>query len=203
MSSSTRNKRHCSAHDSHKNAACLTMKPRSSLLTLALIRADMMDISPIPAMLPASKTDKAPPELHSPDLPVFADKICTPLGDRRLYSPDQMAPISRWKSSISFWASPYFFDISSYLVSHWSRSFSRACTLRSKCPALTSVCRSLREISSDSAGCAFHRVRLHRNSDRVRCFEGEKAVCGEVVDVLLVSLTERLVGLLGLLLEEL
>lgn len=55
------------------------MKPRSSL-TLVSIRADMMDVSPIPAMLPASKTDKAPPEPHSPELPVSLTIFACPWG---------------------------------------------------------------------------------------------------------------------------
>jgi len=62
---------------------------------------------------------------------------------QRLESP-QILPISAWKSSSSFCTAAYFLAISSYLASHWSRSDSRAWTLRSKCPALTSVCRSLR-----------------------------------------------------------
>lgn len=42
-----------------------------------------------------------------------------------------MLPISLTKSSSSFLVSAYFLAISSYLVSHWSRACSRACTLRS------------------------------------------------------------------------
>lgn len=60
-----------------------------------------------------------------------------------LAQPAQMLPISAWKSSSSFWTVAYFLAISSYLDSHVSRSVSRAWTFRSKCPALTSVWRSL------------------------------------------------------------
>lgn len=123
--------------------------------------------------------------------------------DRRLTSLDQMAPISRWNSSISLLASAYFFAISSYLFSHWSRSFSRACTLRSKCPALTSVCRSL------SAGGQHNSLSIELLSGGIR-MAGKlgdiytwNGVKGMVADVLLVSLAERLVSLLCLLLEEL
>lgn len=161
-----------------------------------------MDISPIPAMLPASKTDKSSPGTTLARPSRVADNICTPFGDRRLYTPDQMAPISRWKSSISFWASAYFLDISSYLVSHWSRSFSRACTFRSKCPALTSVCRSLRE-TSDSVDLISTRCGCFGTATACDVWRKKGGVQGGMVDVLLVSLTERLVGLLGLLLEQL
>lgn len=55
-----------------------------------------------------------------------------------------MLPRSSWNSSSSFCTALYFLRISSYLVSQLSRSTSSAWTLRSKWPALTSVCRSLK-----------------------------------------------------------
>lgn len=44
---------------------------------------------------------------------------------------DQTLLIETSKSWRSFCNSAYFFDMSSYLPSHWSRVASRACTLRS------------------------------------------------------------------------
>lgn len=72
-----------------------------------------------------------------------SSSIVTPNIIRCVIPQAYMLPISCWKSSSSFWTAAYFFAISSYFCSHWSRSFSRACTFLSKCPALTSIWRSL------------------------------------------------------------
>lgn len=75
----------------------------------------------------------------------------------------QMLPISATKSSSSFFVSLYFLTISSYLVSSWAFDCSRAWTLRSKCPAFTSVWRSL-------LGCCQRTILLqpYRPSTRRR-----------------------------------